>query len=61
MVGLRQISDAIALVGDGDGKIDIRLHASLINQEATPFQTHFGIKILVLKSTRLYWQGFSPS
>ncbi|WP_245912317.1 hypothetical protein [Brunnivagina elsteri] len=35
---------AIALVGDGDGKIDIRLHASLGNQEATPFQTRFGIK-----------------
>ncbi len=37
-------SDAIALVGDGDGKIDVRLHASLGNQEATPFQTRFGIK-----------------
>ncbi|MEA5574571.1 hypothetical protein [Calothrix sp. UHCC 0171] len=35
---------AIALVGDGDGKIDIRLHTSLGNQESTPFQTRFGIK-----------------
>jgi hypothetical protein len=42
--GVMPNSDAIALVGDGDGKIDIRLHASLGNQEATPFQTRFGIK-----------------
>jgi hypothetical protein len=37
-------SDAIALVGDGDGKIDIKLHKSLGNQDTTPFQTRFGIK-----------------
>ena len=42
--GMMPNSDAIALVGDGDGKIDIRLHTSLGNQEATPFQTRFGIK-----------------
>ncbi|MEA5574612.1 hypothetical protein, partial [Calothrix sp. UHCC 0171] len=42
--GVMSNSDAIALVGDGDGKIDIRLHASLGNKEATPFQTRFGIK-----------------
>jgi hypothetical protein len=42
--GVMPNSDAIALVGDGDGKIDVRLHASLGNQEATPFQTRFGIK-----------------
>jgi hypothetical protein len=32
------------LVGDGDGKIDAKLHTSLGNAEATPFQTRFGIK-----------------
>ncbi len=42
--GVMPNSEAIALVGDGDGKINIRLHASLGNQEATPFQTRFGIK-----------------
>jgi hypothetical protein len=42
--GVMPNSDAIALVGDGDGKIDIKLHKSLGNQESTPFQTRFGIK-----------------
>jgi hypothetical protein len=42
--GVMPNSDAIALVGDGDGKIDLRLHKSLENQESTPFQTRFGIK-----------------
>jgi hypothetical protein len=42
--GVMSNSDAIGLVGDGDGKIDLRLHKSLGNQDATPFQTRFGIK-----------------
>ncbi len=42
--GVMPNSDAIALVGDGDGKIDLRLHTSLENAESTPFQTRFGIK-----------------
>ena len=37
-------SEAIKLVGDGDGKIDALLHKSLGNEPATPFQTRFGIK-----------------
>ena len=37
-------SEAIKLVGDGDGKIDAVLHKSLGNEPATPFQTRFGIK-----------------
>ena len=36
--------EAIKLVGDGDGKIDARLHQDLNNQPQTPFQTRFGIK-----------------
>jgi hypothetical protein len=42
--GVMPNSEAIALVGDGDGKIDAKLHKSLGNQETTPFQTRFGIK-----------------
>ncbi|NJR76787.1 MAG: hypothetical protein HC773_31135, partial [Scytonema sp. CRU_2_7] len=42
--GVMPNSQAIKLVGDGDGKIDARLHASLGNAELTPFQTRFGIK-----------------
>jgi hypothetical protein len=42
--GVMPNSEAIALVGDGDGKIDAKLHTSLGNAEATPFQTRFGIK-----------------
>ena len=37
-------SEAIKLVGDGDGKIDAVLHKSLGNESETPFQTRFGIK-----------------
>ncbi len=37
-------TEAIKLVGDGDGKIDAALHQSLGNEQATPFQTRFGIK-----------------
>lgn len=37
-------TEAIKLVGDGDGKIDAALHQSLGNEPATPFQTRFGIK-----------------
>lgn len=36
--------EAIKLVGDGDGKIDKKLHESLGNISNTPFQTRFGIK-----------------
>ncbi|MCL1474673.1 hypothetical protein [Argonema antarcticum] len=36
--------EAIKLIGDGDGKIDKRLHESLGNASNTPFQTRFGIK-----------------
>ncbi len=37
-------TQAIKLVGDGDGKIDAVLHKTLGNEQATPFQTRFGIK-----------------
>ena len=37
-------TEAIKLIGDGDGKIDAALHQSLGNEPATPFQTRFGIK-----------------
>ena len=42
--GVMPNSEAIKLVGDGDGKIDAVLHKSLGNEQATPFQTRFGIK-----------------
>ena len=42
--GVMPNSEAIKLVGDGDGKIDAVLHKSLGNEPATPFQTRFGIK-----------------
>ncbi len=42
--GVMPNSQAIKLVGDGDGKIDVVLHKSLGNEPATPFQTRFGIK-----------------
>ena len=42
--GVMPISEAIKLVGDGDGKIDAVLHKSLGNEPAKPFQTRFGIK-----------------
>ncbi|MGB6294831.1 MAG: hypothetical protein WBF90_01450, partial [Rivularia sp. (in: cyanobacteria)] len=42
--GVMPNSEAIKLVGDGDGKIDGVLHKSLGNEPATPFQTRFGIK-----------------
>ena len=42
--GVMPNSEAIKLVGDGDGKIDAALHKSLGNEPATPFQTRFGIK-----------------
>ncbi|MEM1394488.1 MAG: hypothetical protein AAGG00_14575, partial [Cyanobacteria bacterium P01_H01_bin.150] len=42
--GIIPNSEAIKLVGDGDGKIDAVLHKSLGNEPATPFQTRFGIK-----------------
>ena len=42
--GVMSNSEAIKLVGDGDGKIDAVLHKSLGNEPATPFQTRFGIK-----------------
>ncbi|RAM48030.1 MAG: hypothetical protein C6Y22_30085 [Hapalosiphonaceae cyanobacterium JJU2] len=42
--GVMPNDKAIKLVGDGDGKIDAALHASLGNIEATAFQTRFGIK-----------------
>ena len=42
--GVMPPHEAIKLVGDGDGKIDVRLHHGLNNQAQTPFQTRFGIK-----------------
>lgn len=42
--GILPKEEAIKLVGDGDGKIDKRLHESLGNVPNTPFQTRFGIK-----------------
>ncbi len=42
--GVMPNSEAIKLVGDGDGKIDAVLHKSLGNEPETPFQTRFGIK-----------------
>ncbi|RUT04036.1 hypothetical protein DSM106972_049500 [Dulcicalothrix desertica PCC 7102] len=42
--GVMPPDEAIKLVGDGDGKIDVRLHQDLNNQAQTPFQTRFGIK-----------------
>ncbi|MBE9216275.1 hypothetical protein IQ247_27045, partial [Plectonema cf. radiosum LEGE 06105] len=42
--GVMPNSETIKLVGDGDGKIDAALHQSLGNEQATPFQTRFGIK-----------------
>ncbi len=42
--GVMPPDEAIKLVGDGDGKIDARLHQDLNNQSQTPFQTRFGIK-----------------
>ena len=42
--GVMPNSEAIKLVGDGDGKIDAQLHQSLGNEPETPFQTRFGIK-----------------
>ena len=42
--GVMPNSEAIKLVGDGDGKIDAVLHKSLGNEPARPFQTRFGIK-----------------
>ena len=42
--GMMPNSEAIKLVGDGDGKIDALLHKSLGNEPETPFQTRFGIK-----------------
>ncbi|NJL65651.1 MAG: hypothetical protein HC903_32570 [Methylacidiphilales bacterium] len=38
------LETAIKLVGDGDGKIDLRLHQELGNEAQTQFQTRFGIK-----------------
>ncbi|GJD19882.1 hypothetical protein RIVM261_048380 [Rivularia sp. IAM M-261] len=42
--GVMPPDEAIKLVGDGDGKIDARLHHDLSNQPQTPFQARFGIK-----------------
>ncbi|QIR37259.1 hypothetical protein HCG51_11400 [Tolypothrix sp. PCC 7910] len=42
--GILSPDKAIKLVGDGDGKIDVRLHEELGNAAQTPFQTRFGIK-----------------
>ena len=42
--GVMPNAEAIKLVGDGDGKIDAAVHKSLGNEQATPFQTRFGIK-----------------
>jgi hypothetical protein len=42
--GILPKEEAIKLVGDGDGKIDAKLHESLGNALNTPFQTRFGIK-----------------
>lgn len=42
--GIMPNAEAIKLVGDGDGKIDTKLHESLGNIPQTPFQTRFGIK-----------------
>jgi hypothetical protein len=42
--GIMPNTEAIKLVGDGDGKIDAKLHESLGNTPQTPFQTRFGIK-----------------
>ncbi|MEA5594725.1 hypothetical protein [Rivularia sp. UHCC 0363] len=42
--GVMPNAEAIKLVRDGDGKIDAVLHQSLGNEQATPFQTRFGIK-----------------
>lgn len=42
--GIMPNAEAIKLVGDGDGKIDTKLHESLGNTPQTPFQTRFGIK-----------------
>lgn len=42
--GVMPPEEAIKLVGDGDGKIDVQLHENLGNQAQTPFQTRFGIK-----------------
>lgn len=42
--GIMPNTEALKLVGDGDGKIDAKLHESLGNISQTPFQTRFGIK-----------------
>jgi len=42
--GILPKEEAIKLVGDGDGKIDAKLHEFLGNALNTPFQTRFGIK-----------------
>lgn len=42
--GIMPNAEAIKLVGDGDGKIDAKLHESLGSTAQTPFQTRFGIK-----------------
>jgi hypothetical protein len=42
--GIISNQEAIKLVGDGDGKIDVLTHEALGNAENTPFQTRFGIK-----------------